>query len=704
MSAAPPLSVLLSVRNGMPYVPETIESIRRQSFADFEFVIVDNVSTDGTRDLLHDVARDDSRIRVFLNEQDLGHSGGLNRGLSECRASWVARIDADDVALPERLARQLVFLEENAQLGVSSCLAYYIDPKGKRVGKTFHDLKTPADFARYFAAGEMIGILHPGALMDRALVERLGGYREAFGASNDIDLWARVAETGRLILVQQEYLMEYRVHPAQGTSKVHGEPDALRMGEGLRAGAPGRKSGAVLGGFSDRMEERPLPAPLESRAQDTGEVSLSAGGPRLCVRPSAARRDWPRCRLAASAFLHLEAALGTGARPFVHVSAERILSPAEQTLLKEYLAALTAEGITWMVLRNFQDFPERIGHDLDLFVPRSELDRATAVFHRLLGTAGGRIFITHERDYFRDIRFTISHDAGQALTLDLYHGAYTWHGLPYLSDAELIAGVRMSGELRVPRKAHEALGLVLASLLWGGFFKSRYQARIAELLAASGEREEFNRCLYRAFGAAAALSFDPAVEAGREPEHVKSDAARLRRDLRVTQFRRAPLSTLAWWLIGGANCVRAFARAGSSLRCWGPMAPGNRPSLQASSGGSAAYSARCIGIIGGRESCRRSVCFSGAVTFRSGQLRRLTGSHRIPRRSRFCAWHTTLRIIGWDTCLACCSAKRRCTSCFSTAMRPMCGATRVAIVSTCRKVSCVSFAPSYLRRILLLFC
>ena len=215
MIQPPPVSVLMSVWDGLPYVRQTVASVRAQTFQDFEFVIADNASTDGTVDFLRETAREDPRVRLVLNAENLGHSGGLNRGLAECRGRWVARIDADDVALPERLARQLAFVAEHPTLKLASSLAYYIDAEGRRVGQTYHDLATPADFERYMAAGEMIGLLHPGAIMDRETAVRLGGYRAPFGAANDIDLWARIAETGALVLVQQERLMEYRVHPGQ---------------------------------------------------------------------------------------------------------------------------------------------------------------------------------------------------------------------------------------------------------------------------------------------------------------------------------------------------------------------------------------------------------------------------------------------------------------------------------------------------------
>jgi glycosyltransferase involved in cell wall biosynthesis len=214
MNSGIEVSVLMSVWNGMPYVPLTVASVLAQTYRDFEFVIVDNFSTDGTRDFLEKIAATDSRIKLVFNQQNLGHSGGLNRGIEECKGRWIARIDADDLALPERLERQLAFLRENPDVKLASSLAYYIDASGRRVGKTEHPMKTREIFEKYKRDNEAIGLFHPSVIMDCALVRSLGGYREPFGAANDIDLWARIAETGVTILVQQERLIEYRVHPA----------------------------------------------------------------------------------------------------------------------------------------------------------------------------------------------------------------------------------------------------------------------------------------------------------------------------------------------------------------------------------------------------------------------------------------------------------------------------------------------------------
>src|SRR5579871_4717508 len=85
----PAVSVLMTVHNGLPYVSDTIASIRNQTFTDWEFIIVDDASTDGTGDVLRAAAAADPRIRVFRNETKLGASGGANRGLEECRAQWI---------------------------------------------------------------------------------------------------------------------------------------------------------------------------------------------------------------------------------------------------------------------------------------------------------------------------------------------------------------------------------------------------------------------------------------------------------------------------------------------------------------------------------------------------------------------------------------------------------------------------------------
>lgn len=211
MNQNPRISVLMSVKNGLPYLEETIASIRRQTVTDFEFVIVDNASTDGSARYVESMRKADARIVLIENSVDLGHSGGLNRGLAACRGEWIARMDADDLALPNRFERQLAFVAENPDVKATSCLAHYIDPQGRRVGKTDGEPTTRDDFQRMLKQNLPFGLLHSGAWVDRKVLVELGGYRPEFEAANDIDLWCRLSDR-HLLLVQPEYLMEYRIH------------------------------------------------------------------------------------------------------------------------------------------------------------------------------------------------------------------------------------------------------------------------------------------------------------------------------------------------------------------------------------------------------------------------------------------------------------------------------------------------------------
>ncbi|HEY2343208.1 MAG TPA: hypothetical protein VGH90_09280, partial [Chthoniobacteraceae bacterium] len=226
--------------------------------------------------------------------------------------------------------------------------------------------------------------------------------------------------------------------------------------------------------------------------------------------------------------------------------AARRLSTTEQHFFARYLAALEAAGIPCLILRNYDEFPESIGNDLDLFVPRGDLTRAVDLFRETLRTGGGRLFLSNPRDYVFDLRFSMDGTVASVLELDLFHGAFTWHGQPYLESGKLLGdAVKCPNGFRVPRPAHEALNLVLVSLLWGGFFKERYRARIVERLSTSEEREELERCVDWAFGCK--LGFDPCAPVSPSKDEVKAAAVRLRRALMKRSFERDGTKAMARW-------------------------------------------------------------------------------------------------------------------------------------------------------------
>lgn len=313
----------MSVHNGLPYLPAALKSILSQTVSEIEVVVVDDGSTDGTAACLAAWALQDRRVTVLTNDARSGQSAGLNRAVAASQAPWIAVLDADDVALPHRMERQLEFASRHRDLGVAGCLAYYIDPQGRRIGKAHHDLSTPRVFRQYMQKGEAIGLLHSGALIQRSALEKAGGYRSAFEPANDCDLWNRLSETGE-ILVQQEFLIEYRIH---GRSLSAQSFLGMRLKyEWIRACMRGRRQGAREPSWEEFLRDwdrAPLWKRINRRRKSTRSgitgkpASIThAAGPRerrwkcswqLCCNPATRCRtswasvyDGPNCGVAGS--------------------------------------------------------------------------------------------------------------------------------------------------------------------------------------------------------------------------------------------------------------------------------------------------------------------------------------------------------------------------------------------------------------------
>ena len=260
----------------------------------------------------------------------------------------------------------------------------------------------------------------------------------------------------------------------------------------------------------------------------------------------------------------------------------RPLANAERELFGRFFARLQGAGVFSMLLRNYGDFPDRIGHDLDVFFRRADLKKAIAIFHASLRESGGEVLHIHQRDYVFAVWFRAARGESQAIHLDFYHGAFTWHGLPYVSEEELVAASRSFGVYKAPRPAHEALNLFLTSLLWGGFFKVRYRERIQSLLKAPEESAEFFRLLHREFGSNARPTLDFADDREPAPEEMRSYAARLRRSFKARSFRRRPFATIfrlgRFWLEEFGTVI---SPPGICLAILGPDGSGKSTVIQA---------------------------------------------------------------------------------------------------------------------------
>jgi Glycosyl transferase family 2 len=206
----PMVSVVMSVFNGERFLPEAIESILGQTFRDFEFIIIDDGSMDGSAAILDSYREGDTRIRVY-HEKHAGLVKSLNRGCGLALGKYLGRMDADDVASPDRLALQVDFMESHAKVGVVGGTVEWIDTTGKSLGIYPY----PAD-DREIKAGLLYDCVlwHPTVLLRKEVFARAGGYRDGVFGAEDYDLWLRIADHFQLANIQA-VVLKYRIHPYQ---------------------------------------------------------------------------------------------------------------------------------------------------------------------------------------------------------------------------------------------------------------------------------------------------------------------------------------------------------------------------------------------------------------------------------------------------------------------------------------------------------
>jgi glycosyltransferase involved in cell wall biosynthesis len=189
---APAVSVLMAVFNGAPWVEDAIGSVLEQTLEDLELIVIDDGSTDATPEILGRVR--DPRLRVERRPPG-GLTRSLNVALGFARSALIARLDADDLALPERLERQRAFLAANAEVGLLGTGAREVD----EAGRTAREIRPPADDrAIRRALIRRNPFVHSSVMMRRSVLERVGGYDEALPVAQDYDLWMRMSRLTRL--------------------------------------------------------------------------------------------------------------------------------------------------------------------------------------------------------------------------------------------------------------------------------------------------------------------------------------------------------------------------------------------------------------------------------------------------------------------------------------------------------------------------
>ena len=200
------VTVLMSVYNGRPYLSKAIRSISEQTYEDFEFLIIDDASTDGSLSVLERWARRDDRIRILRHETNRGLGYSLHEGVREARGDWIVRMDGDDVALPERIERQLSHLSVHPSVDILGTWAVDVDQEGKPIRKRRYPT-THEDITRLIWTNP---IVHPTAMLRKSAIQEVGSYDPTVEKRQDYELWFRCLEGGLRFGNLPEVLLKYR--------------------------------------------------------------------------------------------------------------------------------------------------------------------------------------------------------------------------------------------------------------------------------------------------------------------------------------------------------------------------------------------------------------------------------------------------------------------------------------------------------------
>lgn len=228
---SPTVSVLMPVYNAERYLAEAMESILGQTFRDFEFVIVDDGSTDNSSAILARYAAQDSRLRVH-HQPNSGICVTLNKALNLAVGEFIARMDADDVALPGRFEAQVAYLRQHPECIGIGCRVLLIDPEGAPLCPfEVHLTHEAIDEAHLHNIGGA-AITHPTLMARREAMMTVGGYRPEFVHAQDVDLFLRLAEVGRLANLP-EILLHYRRHIG-AVGYAHRDRQTEALGRAIR--------------------------------------------------------------------------------------------------------------------------------------------------------------------------------------------------------------------------------------------------------------------------------------------------------------------------------------------------------------------------------------------------------------------------------------------------------------------------------------
>lgn len=281
VAETPKVSVVMPVHNAMPYLDIAVESILGQTLQNFEFVILDDASTDGSTERLREWASRDPRIRLIEEKTNLGPALSSERVAREARAPFVARMDADDVCHRERLEEELAIFVSSPEVGVVACLCDFIDAQDRKV--------RGSEGWRLARRSPMVPFAHGAMMYRREIFDAAGGYRSECEYWEDQDLVTRMARLAPVVVVPRTL---YRVRFSATSTRTASDAAALEHAVDLMYRSADRLADAQT--YDDLLVSVPAGGKVDPRVFiSLGSQMLWAGG-----RPRFLRRMFRRAKLA----------------------------------------------------------------------------------------------------------------------------------------------------------------------------------------------------------------------------------------------------------------------------------------------------------------------------------------------------------------------------------------------------------------------
>jgi glycosyltransferase involved in cell wall biosynthesis len=289
------VSVILPVYNAEEFLTEALQSVLNQSHHSFELIAMDDGSTDGSTEILAEFARRDKRVAMH-RRQNRGVAATANECLEKARNELVVRIDADDVMLPNRIERQVSFMQQHQAISVASCYAWLIDRKGKVLARA----KPEVDIERGIRECEpnyFVSLIQPATIMRRQHVAAVGGYSSGYRFAEDRELWGRLVVAGYRLGVQPEFLVKQRIHRSSltGQSMRQNEVVCRFIDGNIRRVLQGQPS-LSFEVFLDQRRKLSLFKRLARSGEELGSVFY-----KQATRDYAERRWWSLFRHGTSA-------------------------------------------------------------------------------------------------------------------------------------------------------------------------------------------------------------------------------------------------------------------------------------------------------------------------------------------------------------------------------------------------------------------